>query len=130
MEYRANFKKVPASMELKPCEEIPMADYVFPASVIGKYLPHETDIPKEFWNHRGIWSDLMNMWFFKGLDEDFKPLMKEGIDEKKAIIHLSTCMRSFEPKHEHKEAGVSYLMSLWFDEGWVKNFVEGKRGNL
>jgi hypothetical protein len=29
--------------------------------------------------------------------------------------HLKAIMGSFQPKHEHKTAGVAYLMSLWFE---------------
>ena len=31
-------------------------------------------------------------------------------------MHLKSILQSFKPKHERKEAGVAYLMSLWFDD--------------
>jgi len=36
------------------------------------------------------------------------------IDSQLAWRHIMTCLKSFEPKHEHKMAGVGYLLSLWF----------------
>ena len=44
---------------------------------------------------------------------------KDGVDNKKAMAAISAILRSFDPKHEHKEAGVAYLFSEWFEE--VKN---------
>lgn len=86
----------------------------FPASVKG-YLPPKEEIPEEFWRYRGTaWNRLFNEWFYRGLDKP--PLFKAGIDRQKALRHLRVCMGSFEPKHEHKEAGVAYLLSLWCEE--------------
>lgn len=34
----------------------------------------------------------------------------------KAFRHLAACQGSFEPKHEHKQAAVAWLASLWFGE--------------
>jgi hypothetical protein len=42
--------------------------------------------------------------------------MKEGVDGNLAFRHLSAIQRSFTPKHEHKEAAVAYLASLWFED--------------
>lgn len=85
----------------------------FPAKVCGTLLPPQTEIPREFYDRRNEWARITSQWFFKGLDGRFIP--KTGIDARRAVRHLSACMRSFEPKHEHKEAGVAYLLSLWFD---------------
>lgn len=83
----------------------------FAASTRG-YLPPKEEIPEEFWRFRGNeWNRLFNQWFYRGLDAP--PRFKPGIDQHKALRHLRICMASFEPKHEHKEAGVAYLLSLW-----------------
>lgn len=60
------------------------------------------------------WRDLQSRWFFEGLPAEtrFKP--KEGIDLPTALRHLSLIQGSFAPQHEHKEAAVAYLASLWF----------------
>ena len=39
--------------------------------------------------------------------------MKEEFDKNEVWRHLKACMGSFQPAHEHKVAGVGYLMSLW-----------------
>jgi hypothetical protein len=45
---------------------------------------------------------------------EIKP--KEGVDVDKALRHIQAIMRSYQPKHEHKEAAVAYLLSQWFDD--------------
>lgn len=37
------------------------------------------------------------------------------IGTQKVHRHISACLGSYEPKHEHKIAGVAYLLSLWFE---------------
>ena len=54
-------------------------------------------------------------WFFRGAKLG-KLTPKNGIDAQAAIRHVRYCMGSWEPKHEHKEAGCAYLLSLWFDD--------------
>ena len=81
-----------------------------------KLLPPMSVIPKEFkgMNNTNKWNKLVSTWFFSGLEGySFKP--KEGIDPSKALAHVKAIMGSFEPKHEHKEAGCAYLMSEFFE---------------
>lgn len=90
------------------------ATLAFPASV-RSLMPAMDGIPDEFCdlNGRTKWNVLTSKWFFTGLRGKFVP--KPGINLNDAMRHLSAIMGSYEPKHEHKEAAVSYLMSLWFD---------------
>lgn len=83
---------------------------------IDKLLPTYASIPDEFKRHNGNkWVDVVETWFFEGLDP--KRLIPEPhIDKRDALGHLRAIMCSFEPKHEHKIAGVAYLMSMWFAE--------------
>lgn len=98
-------------------KEVDAPTAAFPGSVIGTYLPEEKDIPEEFKPHGATdWNDLFSTWFFTGLPQDTIFVAKEGIDKDKALRHINTCMRSFQPRQEHKEAGVAYLFSLWFEE--------------
>ena len=86
-----------------------------------KHLPKWEDIPEIYKRGNNFWNNLTSQWFFCGLKQEdlatFKP--RDGVDNKKAMMALSTILSSFEPKHEHKEAGVAYLLSEWFEE--VKN---------
>jgi len=75
-------------------------------------LPKWGDIPEQFKRGSNPWVKWQQQWFFSGLKA--MPVPKEGIDLKKAMSNLACCQGSFEPKHEHKEAGVAYLASLWF----------------
>lgn len=80
-------------------------------------LPKMADIPDEFKNSNrpNKWMKCVSDWFFCGL-KSCKWVPKEGVDTKKAIAAVSCCIRSFEPSHEHKEAGCAYLLSQWFDD--------------
>ena len=84
----------------------------FPASV-KHLMPTREEIPEDFLRGRTKWNDLVGHWFFRGLEgAEFTP--RDGIDQAKALSHIKTVLGSFEPKHEHKEAAVAYLLSLWF----------------
>ena len=84
---------------------------------INKLMPKYEDIPKEFHMcSSNKWNQLFNQWFFQGLPKGTDFIPKEGIDATLALKHIMAIMRSYQPKHEHMEAAVSYLMSLWFKD--------------
>ena len=72
------------------------------------------DIPEEFHDVSNKWHHLASTWFFRGLKA--RPAVKPGIDANDALANIQTALRSFEPKHEHKMAGVAYLMSMWLED--------------
>lgn len=80
-----------------------------------KLLPAMHEIPKEFQDSRTEWNKLVSQWFFGGL-KSFDCVPKEGVDKSAAMKHVAAILRSWEPSHEHKEAGCAYLLSLWFVE--------------
>ncbi len=86
----------------------------FGAADVRDLLPPWDSIPDEFKGYRNPTVQTVERWFFDGGRLACKA--KPWIDEKLARIHLGSVMRSFEPRHEHKVAGVAYLISLWFDE--------------
>jgi hypothetical protein len=79
---------------------------------IKDLLPPMKDIPSEFKRYSGAWCDWQSDWFYSDLK--CYPVPKEGIDLNDAMKHLAAIQSSWEPKHEHKSAGVAYLASLWF----------------
>jgi hypothetical protein len=84
----------------------------FPAR-LGDLLPPYAELPDEFRRHNGTtWNTLVSEMFFSG---GKWPRVKDGINPVAAKRHVGAVLRSFEPKHEHKEAGAAYLMSLWFE---------------
>lgn len=89
----------------------------FPAGVVRDLMPAMADIPEEFKDFPGgnYWTKLASRWFYKGL-EGVQLRAKEGIDLRDALRHLKAIQGSWEPKHEHKEAAVGYLMSLWLEK--------------
>lgn len=92
-------------------QEVADAEIAFPANV-SKLLPSRDEIPEEFWRGNTKWNKIVGQWFFCGLKGSLEP--KKGIDKDAAMRHLRVVLGSWEPKHEHKESGVAYLMSLWF----------------
>lgn len=87
-------------------------DIAFPASVC-KLMPSYEAIPCEFKRDSNPYVRFQQQWFFSGLNRDQIPAAKDGIDLNEALRHLEAIQRSFEPKHEHKQAAVAYLASLW-----------------
>ena len=84
-------------------------DLAFPATVIGRFLPPESEIPAEFRLIGKEWTAKANKLFCNGGAVDLKP----GTDPERAFRQLRACLGSFEPTYEHKELGVGYLLSLW-----------------
>lgn len=80
-----------------------------------KLLPSMEEIPEEYKNGSNKWNKVVGDWFFYGL-KSCKWEPKEGIDTKDAINHIKAIMSSFDPKHEHKEAGCAYLLSYFFND--------------
>lgn len=87
---------------------------VFPTTVP---LPAWDDIPEVFKRHNETpFNKIVSTLFFNGGKfSDFGLTPKEGVDLRKATRAIKACLGSFEPKHEHKEAGVAFMISEWFD---------------
>lgn len=100
-------------------QEVNNLDIAF-GGKMNELLPPYEEIPDEYKDGHTKWNKLFNDWFFGGLTElNLTP--KEGVVRNKALSHIRAIMVSFEPQHEHKEAGVAYLMSEWFEDvQWTK----------
>jgi len=97
--------------------EINDATMAFPANVTGTILPPIEDIPEDFHRLYGTkWNKIVSRWFYNGLPEGTEFKARDGIDTDIALRQLGACLGSYQPKHEHKEAGVAYLMSLFFED--------------
>ena len=97
------------------------ATLAFPASV-SNLMPPMDEIPAEFKRHDGTkWNCLFSDMFYRGLS-DISLTPKDGIDPETAWRHISAISGSYEPKHQHKEAAVAYLLSQWFEDAtWTAN---------
>ena len=102
-------------MKLIP-KEITQLEVAFGPKNLSEYLPDMKDIPDSYKRHGGrVSTRLANKWFFGGLEGAvFHP--REGVDVDKAIRHIGACLGSFEPAHEHKEAGVGMLLGHFFEK--------------
>lgn len=100
----------------KPAKGLTALDVVFGGGLkIESLMPSMSAIPEEFKNNgNGPWLEWQRRWFFEGLKEF--PKAKPGIDLSDATRHLATIQGSFAPKHQHKEAAVAYLASLWLEK--------------
>lgn len=110
-------KKPAIKRDFSQPQEVSEVELAFPANV-SRLMPEYKDIPEEFSMYSGtsIFCKLQSKWFFEGLQPEDIPPAKAGIDQTKALNHLTCIQRSYEPSHQHKCAAVSYLMSLWFEE--------------
>jgi len=95
----------------------------FPAKVIGTLLPKFEDIPETFKRYMTCpWHDFAARWFASAsgmgrpLPGDVSFYGKPGINPEKAYRHIDACLRSYEPRHEHKMAGVSWLIDIFFEK--------------
>lgn len=107
-------------MKYKP-REITGIDLAF-GTMEMELLPKWTDIPESFrdMNDESKYSKLVSDWFFGGL-ESLSGVPKEGIDPQLAFKNIKAILRSFDPKHEHKQAGCAFLLSEWFEDvKWEK----------
>lgn len=86
--------------------------YAFPGH-LDRLLPAWSDIPEEF-KQSNEWTRFVDAWFYEGWPSDLNLYEHPDVDAMTAHRHLHTILRSFEPKHEHKVAGVAWLMSRWF----------------
>lgn len=94
--------------------------------IVNDLMPKRTEIPVEFKESDNPWALVQADWFhkyvsgyvyskYKDIDDELTFIPKKNIDKDKAIRHLKMIQTSMEPKHEHKQEAVAYLMSLWFD---------------
>lgn len=96
-------------------QEIPRVQQVFAANVVSTLMPAYDSIPEEFRSDGTDWNKFVSAWFFLGdALTKFDLYPRDDVDPQIAWGHLSTILRSWEPKHEHKEAAVAWLMSRWF----------------
>lgn len=97
-----------------PVKEVSDVELAFPANVLH-LMPKYEDIPEEFKSTDTKWNRFFRHAFYFGVSKlEFK--VKAGVDPGKAYRHVRAVMGSYEPKHEHKEAAVAFLLSQWFDD--------------
>ena len=87
-------------------------DYIMAIGRVDDLMPLYQDIPDTFKKMTNQWVKWQQRWFFDGLC--VFPEAKDGVDMKLAMMHLTAIQRSYLPKHEHKQAAVAFLASLWF----------------
>jgi hypothetical protein len=107
----------PSSNPWEKPQKLDALDVAFPTKALS-LMPAYEDIPEDFRRERGAarkWTEFQSTWFFCGL-KDLQITPKPGIDKADALRHLSSIQGSWDPSHQHKQAGVAYLASLWFED--------------
>jgi len=95
-------------------EDISDAMLAFPADV-ADMMPAMKDIPEKYRYGNTPANGFVAKWFFSGLKNPrFYP--REGVNAQKAFNHLQCILGSFQPKHEHKDAAVAFLLDEWFEK--------------
>jgi len=83
------------------------------------FLPPMAKIPEEFHIRGGAGhtsqNKLFNDWFFSGIS-GLKVVPRSGVDALKALRMIRCMMGSFNPKHEHKEAAVAFMLHEFFEK--------------
>lgn len=106
--------------------EINDVDFAFGRDV-KVLLPKYKDVPDKF-KRRSCTPEnklVSKLFFLRGSTRYL--VAKEGIDRDKALKHIIACLRSWGPKHEHKEAGCAYLFNLWFTPESIKAALADQR---
>ena len=86
----------------------------FPSRIVGTLLPLWDDISDKYKDERHPLQEIASRWFFEGAHEYvFTP--REGVDANKALRMIAACMGSYEPKHQHKMAGIAYMLDEFFE---------------
>lgn len=82
-----------------------------------KLMPPMSAIPESFKKDSSSskWIKFQSDWFFRGI-KGLKIKSKDGIDKADALRHLQAIQGSFDCQHEHKQAAIAYLASLWFED--------------
>jgi hypothetical protein len=107
----------PMSDSFDQPNRISKAQQVFAANVVDTLMPPMAEIPDDFQQGRTPWNEFISTLFFRGSArafEDWELTINPDVDGQLAFTHISTILRSFEPKHEHKEAAAAWLASRWF----------------
>lgn len=84
-------------------------------------VPKYSDIPDEIKSLflqspcRDKFRKFQSNWFFKGLKK-CNLIVKDGINEKDAMFHLSNIQKNNNLKHEHKVAAFVFLCHKWLDD--------------
>jgi hypothetical protein len=98
---------------------LPIPDVTDVDMAFGKIrglLPAWDALPAEYRRESASGCRVASGLFYKGgklSDHGLKP--RDGVDSAKATRVLRACLGSFQPKHEHKIAGVGYLIDQWFE---------------
>lgn len=80
-----------------------------------KLLPELDQVPVEFKQNQRIECKVVSSMFYGTEMPEASVVFKDGFEPKSVMKCFMAHLKSFEPKHERKMAGVAYMMSLVCD---------------
>jgi hypothetical protein len=89
-----------------------------------RFLPELEAIPEDFTDGQNPYHSLANNLFMGAGAGSGKLNFKLDVEPKEVADFTYAHLRSFSPSHEHKIAGVAYMMSFIFD------FVDSKDSTI
>lgn len=110
-------KPVPPSKPIPTSEgihSVPQLDDADAAFGNIKHLPRMADLPEQFQRARHPFCEVAQQLFFKGGALESHGLrIKAGLDTRGVMRAIRAALCSWEPSHEHKIAGVGFLLDQW-----------------
>lgn len=99
---------------------VPVVSDVEVAFGTTRFLPEWDSLPEEFRAGRAApWTAMARALFFQGhaagVEGTQGLVLKEGIEPEAVRRATAALLTSREPKHEHKMAGLAFLLSEWFE---------------
>lgn len=111
-----------ATQQVAKCGTVvnpPIPDITNLDMAFGKidHMPRYETVPAEFKQSGNNYAAFVSKWFFSGLKQDDLARLtpRPGVVQNKALAAIRAIICSFEPKHEHKEAGCAFLLHAWFE---------------
>ncbi|KPM97654.1 hypothetical protein [Vibrio alginolyticus] len=77
-----------------------------------RLLPPMDEIPEEFFSDENIYTKISNAMIFQQNMPNGVVLFDKGYEEADMVKCVEAHAESYSPKHEHKVAGVAYMISL------------------
>ena len=98
-------------------------EFYYGTSDVKSITPVFSAIPREFKSGNSKWRIASSIWFKVGLHKDSKLIPKKGVDKEAAIKHVQCLINCYFLNATHKIAAAAFLLSLWFDDLYMINYI-------
>src|SRR5690606_33683124 len=116
-------RMIPPMTDWSQPQTVTDVELAFPAHVVGTLLPEWEDIPESYRLLYAIdplvnLADRLFALYTAGrpFDTGSGLVLTADLDPELVARPVEAVLRSFEPRHEHKIAGVAFLSGQWFHD--------------